>query len=77
MGSERVQNFFSLQIKVFQQSLSYYPVWIGDSDRISFFGGGGGGEGAQKMLEIRVLDRMNFFRLQNKVFGPFLGVYPI
>ena len=25
------------------------------------------------MLETRVLDRINFFSLQNKAFGPFLG----
>ena len=24
-------NFFSLQTKGFQQSLSYYPIWPGDS----------------------------------------------
>ena len=24
-------NFFSLQTKGFQQSLSYYPIWAGDS----------------------------------------------
>ena len=61
-------------MKVFQQSLSYYPIWVGDSDRINFFGGvGGGGEGTQKMLETRALDRINFFNLQNKAFGPLWG----
>ena len=31
---------------------------------------GGGGLGA-KMLKTRVLDRINFFSLRNKAFGPF------
>ena len=38
-------NFFSRQTKVLQQSLSYYPIWVWDSDRINFFGGGEWGGG--------------------------------
>ena len=55
---------------MFQQSLSYYPIWALDSDKINFLGGGGGG--GQRMLETRDLDRLNFFSLQIKVFRPIL-----
>ena len=62
-------NCVSLQPRGFQQSLSYYPICVLDSDRINFFWVGGGG---QKMLETRVLDRINFLSLQIKGFRPFL-----
>ena len=55
--------------------LSYRP--LGTLDRINF-SGGGVPEGPpppfpQKMLETRFLDRINFFSLQTKGFGRFLG----
>ena len=56
--------FFSLEIPIFGESLSCYPIWAGLLIGYFFLGGGGVGGGSNpKMLETRVSDRTICFCL--------------
>ena len=37
-------NFFCLKILILGESLSYYPIWVWEFDRVIFFWEGGVGE---------------------------------